>query len=122
MDVLKGHGVEIIKKDTGKLFHPKAWGWPIVAFDLRMPNGQLVEWYTPIEEVEEYKKAEGHDIYEKWREKNTDYITEHNREWREDEERMTKGYSDAFEAALARMGYPDRSAAEASWSKLSDAL
>ena len=33
----------VVKLDLDKLVRPKAFGWRFLAFDLRMPNGLLVE-------------------------------------------------------------------------------
>lgn len=57
-------GVEVVKVDLDKMFKPKEWGWRIAAFDLRMPNGQLVEYYLPLKELEVAKKATGHKLFE----------------------------------------------------------
>lgn len=38
--------------DVEKLLKPKLWGWRFVAFDLRFPNGQLVEYYLPPLELD----------------------------------------------------------------------
>ena len=65
--MLEDSGVEIIKRDTDKFLEPGEWGWRIVAFDLRMPNGQLVEYYLPVTELEEAKKNYGHTLFERWR-------------------------------------------------------
>jgi len=54
-DELLADGIGLVKIDTNKLFQPKEWGWRITAFDLRMPNGQLVEWYLPLKELEAEK-------------------------------------------------------------------
>jgi hypothetical protein len=63
-------GIQLVKIDTEKLFNPKdgdkGWGWRIIAFDLRMPNGQIVEWYLPLKNMEIAKKK-GHKIFEDWR-------------------------------------------------------
>jgi len=66
---LKDKGFEVVKSDTDKVLEPGPWGWRIAAFDLRMPNGQLVEYYLPVKEMEEAKKAGNHDLFEKWRSK-----------------------------------------------------
>jgi len=66
---LKERGFEVVKSDTDKVLEPGPWGWRIAAFDLKMPNGQLVEYYLPVKEMEEAKKAGNHDLFEKWRSK-----------------------------------------------------
>jgi len=60
-------GIEIIKRDTDKVLSPGKWGWRIAAFDLRMPNGQLVEYYLPVKELETAKKEKGHYLFEQGR-------------------------------------------------------
>jgi hypothetical protein len=60
-------GATILKRDVKKFLKPGAWGWRIAVFDLRMPNGQLVEYYLPVKEMEEAKKAGNHELFEKWR-------------------------------------------------------
>lgn len=65
--ILDKAGIEIIKRDTEKVLSPGKWGWRIVAFDLRMPNGQLVEYYLPVKELEKAKKEKGHYLFEQGR-------------------------------------------------------
>ena len=65
--ILDNAGIEIIKRDTEKVLSPGKWGWRIVAFDLRMPNGQLVEYYLPVKELEKAKKEKGHYLFEQGR-------------------------------------------------------
>lgn len=119
-DMLAKQGVSIVKIDTGKLFEPKEWGWRIIAFDLRMPNGQLVEWYLPLKELEEAKGA-GHLIFEKWRDKTPDEIKAQMPEYEADIRKSFDGYDSAFKAALDRMGLSEAEA-RASWSKSEAAL
>jgi len=65
---LKDSGLfEVVKTDTGKVLEPDFWGWRIAVFDLKMPNGQLVEYYLPVKELEEAKKNGNHQTFEKWR-------------------------------------------------------
>lgn len=62
---LKELGATMVKVDMNKLQDPKEWGWRIIAFDMRMPNGQLVEYYMPLKELEAAKKAGGgHKLFE----------------------------------------------------------
>ena len=65
--MLEKAGIEIIKRDTEKVLSPGEWGWRIAAFDLRMPNGQLVEYYLPVKELEKAKKEKGHYLFEQGR-------------------------------------------------------
>jgi len=64
---LRATGIEVVKTDTDKVLSPGMWGWRIAAFDLRMPNGQLVEYYCPVQELEAAKKDGNHALFEKWR-------------------------------------------------------
>jgi len=120
-DELLASGISLVKVDTGKLFEPKEWGWRIIAFDLRMPNGQLVEWYLPIKELEAQKKAEGHLLFEEWRNKTPEEIFEQNDAYMETIRKSWKGYDDAFQASLDRMGI-SREDAAASWSKAESSM
>jgi hypothetical protein len=120
-DELLTSGIRLVKVDTGKLFEPKEWGWRIIAFDLRMPNGQLVEWYLPIKELEAQKKAEGHLLFEEWRNKTPEEILEQNDAYMETIRKSYKGYDDAFQSALDRMGITREDAA-ASWSKAESSM
>jgi predicted transcriptional regulator len=107
-------GISLVKIDTGKLFQPKEWGWRIIAFDLRMPNGQLVEWYLPLKELEIEKKQRGHLIFEEWRNKTAEELSAQREEYFESIARSYRGYDNAFKAALERMGLTPQEA-EASW-------
>lgn len=61
-------GIEIIKFDTKKMFAPKEWGWRFIGFDMRMPNGQLVEFYAPLGTMDQKSvKGPNHLLFEKWR-------------------------------------------------------
>lgn len=107
-------GISLVKIDTNKLFQPKEWGWRIIAFDLRMPNGQLVEWYLPLRELEAEKKSRGHLIFEEWRNKTQEQLARMQNEYFDAIGRSYRYYDQAFEAALDRMGI-SRQDAEASW-------
>ena len=120
-DELLASGISLVKVDTGKLFEPKEWGWRIIAFDLRMPNGQLVEWYLPIKELEAQKKAEGHLLFEEWRNKTPEEILEQNDSYMETIRKSWNGYDQAFQSSLDRMGI-SREDAAASWSKAESSM
>ena len=110
-------GTRIVKADPGMLFDPKAWGWRAAVFDLQMPNGQLVEWYMPIAELEAAKKAGGHQLFERWRDSNLPKLGPAElKAYRTDRATSQKLYSDAWAKALLRMGQ-DESAARASMDK-----
>jgi len=76
IEILHAQGYEIVEADLEKLFSPKEWGWRMIVFDLRMPNGQLVEYYIPLRGQEGSKKSGNHVLFEKWRGKDTDKFTD----------------------------------------------
>lgn len=120
-DELLADGIGLVKIDTNKLFQPKEWGWRIIAFDLRMPNGQLVEWYLPLKELEAEKKTRGHLIFEEWRNKTQEELSAQRQEYFDAIRRSYLGYDEAFQAALDRMGI-SRQEAEASWRSAESSL
>ena len=117
--VLADNGVEIIKFDTKKMFAPKAFGWRFVAWDIRMPNGQLVEFYSPVPEMDDKAvKGPNHDLFEKWRNVSSDTLAANEmlfEERKNDIFTSETRYGNAFDASLTRMGYSDRRAAEAAF-------
>ena len=118
---LLAEGIELVKIDTNKLFRPKEWGWRIIAFDLRMPNGQLVEWYLPLQELEVEKKARGHGIFEEWRNKTQEELSAQRDDYFNAIARSYRNYNDAFNAALDRMNISAQEA-EASWRSAESSL
>lgn len=108
-----GAGVEVVKVDTAKLLKPDIWGWRMVALDLRMPNGQLVEHYIPITETETAKKAGNHERFERWRDRDDELTTEERRARARDIRASNRQYQAAWESALARTG-EDENAVRAS--------
>ena len=110
-------GARIIKSDPSMLFDPKDWGWRAAVFDLQMPNGQLVEWYMPIVELEGAKKAGGHQLFERWRDSDLPNLRgAEAKAFHADKAASRKLYGDAWAKALLRMGQ-DESAARASMDK-----
>ena len=100
---------------------PKDWGFRFAAFDLRMPNGQLVEYYMPVKEVELAKKNGNHQIFEKWRNKTSEEIAAQYKEYVKDVYKSRQQYNQAWENYLMRAGLTPSEAA-ASWSKISESL
>jgi hypothetical protein len=97
-------GVSIVKADN-MVIDPKSWGFRILAMDLLMPNGQIVEWYLPLKEVEAYKNSGGHELFEKWRNKKLDQLSkDEEQEYLTDVMTSYEEYSAAFDAALERSG------------------
>ena len=113
-DELLAEGIGLVKIDTNKLFQPGEWGWRIIAFDLRMPNGQLVEWYLPLKELEVEKKARGHLIFEEWRNKTQEEMNAQQVDFMKDLDTSWTNYNNAFLASIDRMGLAPQEA-EASW-------
>ncbi len=58
--------IRLVKIDVRKLLRPKKWGWRFVAFDLRMENGQICEYYLTFEKLARVM-WDTHRIYERWR-------------------------------------------------------
>jgi hypothetical protein len=98
-------GATIIKRDTGKFLIPGIWGWRIVAFDLRMPNGQLVEYYLPVEEIERAKNEGNHELFERWRNRDESKLTKDDLlEYSADVTESRAVYEAAFASFLDRTG------------------
>ncbi|MBU6454377.1 MAG: hypothetical protein KGS72_21595 [Cyanobacteria bacterium REEB67] len=100
---LKETGFEVIKTDTDKVLAPGFWGWRIAAFDLKMPNGQLVEYYLPVKEMEEAKKDGNHELFEKWRNVDVEKLSiEQQRQFLEDADASNEKYDNAWSDYLSR--------------------
>lgn len=95
LDVLLGAQMTLAKIDVAKLVFPKSFGWRFIAFDLRMPNGQLVEYYISFERMVRVME-DTHRIYEKYRQQKKDV----GRAFRVDRERSQKCYGVAFMRSL----------------------
>jgi len=121
-DKVKDQGWEIVKVDVEKMATPKSWGWRFVALDMRMPNGQLVEYYMPLKELEAAKKSGGHELFEKWRNRDLSKLLEQDlREFEFDQTQSYEQYNSAYQSALSRAGLSE-SEALASAKKLADKL
>ena len=122
---LRRQGIDLVKVDTDKMFSPKEWGWRMIAFDLRMPNGQIVEWYTPLREMNKQKRDVGHELFENWRNKTAAELAEDQDAYYAAIKQSKEGYDRAFDEALDRLGL-SRPEAEAEFrnmeSSLADAL
>jgi N12 class adenine-specific DNA methylase len=124
--ILQQHGASIIKLDTKKMVSPKEWGWRFIAWDIQMPNGQLVEFYAPLPELDDKAvKGPNHHLFEKWRNVPEEAIINDESLFNERAQDIATSqgrYNDAFRRAITRMGYSDERAAAASWAKVSAAL
>ena len=118
-ETLHKHGVKVIKFDHKKMFAPKPWGWRFVAWDIQMPNGQLVEFYAPLPALSRKEvKHTNHLLFEKWRNLSDEQISSNPEmlaAYRADIKESKDRYDAAFAEELARMGYEDETAALASW-------
>lgn len=102
---LKASGFGIVKIDMDKLLDPGDWGWRIVVFDLRMPNRQLVEYYLPVQELEDAKNAGNHELFEKWRNRNLEELNQAEKaELFKDVTESDDRYEKAWQAYLKRTG------------------
>jgi hypothetical protein len=119
-EILLDEGIGVVKIDTKKMIFPKEWGWRFAGFDLRMPNGQIVEWYLPLKELEAVKDG-NHKIFEKWRNLTEEQINEDYDAYERDQEKSRSVYAEAFDVYLKREGL-DSTAAEAAWAKLEASL
>jgi len=119
--ILVGKGIKIIKLDTSKMLAPKEWGWRFAAFDLQMPNGQLVEFYAPLQELEAAKKGGNHKLFDKWRDSTKEQRRENRAEFEKDLETSHNQYQAGWDQAIGRLGL-DSSAAAASWKSISASL
>ncbi len=122
--VIKDAGVEFIKTDTEKFLKPGPWGWRPVALDLKMPNGQLVEFYASFPKMidaqystDENHPVNNHDLFEKWRNATPEEIDAKFAEFVDDQEASKKRYQEAFDQTVADLGLTDPAALTASFTK-----
>lgn len=117
VDLVREQGWSIVKADVDKMLSPMEWGWRIASFDLRMPNGQLVEYYLPVREMEAAKKAGNHELFEKWRSRDQSTFTP--ADWEAFQRALAlsnERYEKAWKDYLTRTGL-DESALRASLEK-----
>jgi hypothetical protein len=114
-------GWEIVKLDMGKVAKPKEWGWRFGGMDIRMPNGQIVEYYFYPKELAGEVKDKNHDLFEKWRESTEEYRYEHAAEYMKDLAESRQRYGEAWQKYLERNGQ-EESAFLASWASLETSL
>lgn len=100
--MVKKEGLKLVKVDTAKLVRPGKWGWRFVAFDLRMPNGQIVEYYVTFRRMAAVM-WDTHRMYERWRQSelmNNENAQQHNGRYMHDEQRSRACYTEAFIMSL----------------------
>lgn len=89
-------GIECVKADTAKMANPDSTGWRFAAFDLRLPNGQIVELYILPKEIQWAKRGRGHKVYEKLRGQKSNS--------ERDEGESREAYEQAWRDYLQRIG------------------
>jgi hypothetical protein len=95
--------ISFLKVDFTKLFHPKEWGWRIIAIDLLMPNGQFVEFYMAPYEMDVKKiKGPNHEIFEKWRNTTPEHQSQHWLDYNVDLATSNMRYAQAYRNFLDR--------------------
>ena len=100
-----GKPAQVLKLDLNKLDGNNPFGWRMVPVDLRMPNGQIVEYYFLTPELQLAQNTRGHDLFEKWRERNFDSLTPEERdEYNKDAAESKTLYDAAWEASAKRSG------------------
>jgi hypothetical protein len=99
------HVSEVVKIDTEKMLKPTRFGRRSIHLDLRMDNGQIVEYQLILKEIESAEKSFGHKIYERWRDATIIEKANHWETYRKDIKRSQEGYSKALNGALTRLGY-----------------
>lgn len=121
LDLLRGRGIEVIKLDTARLFSPlggdKGFGFREMAADLRMPNGQLVEWAFPVREMEAVA-AKADALYAPWRNASKSQIEARRVEYDRDRAASKALYDGAFAGALQRMGFATEQDAKAAFGNI----
>lgn len=101
---LKASGMEIVKPETAKMLDPLVWGWRAVMFDLRLPDGQLVEYYLTVKELMDANDNVHHALYEKWRNCTSEEITAKIEEYQKDLDISNEAFEQALEAYFKRTG------------------
>lgn len=69
LDKLEQSGYKVIKSEPDKLLEPREWGMRMAPFDLRSPDGQIIEYYILPRELNHVMKNGHHNIYKNWRER-----------------------------------------------------
>lgn len=109
---LKASGMEIVKAETAKMLDPLAWGWRAVMYDVRLPNGQLVEYYLTVTELMDANDKVHHALYEKWRNCTKEEISAKIEEYEKDLDISNEAFDQALEAYLKRTGQTEETIRE----------
>ena len=97
IEALKKQDITIIKAETKKMLRGNIWGWRAVMYDIRLPDGQIVEYYLTVKEMMDANDNPHHALYEQWREKTTTEIEAKSVEFEE----SISVSKDAFKQALS---------------------
>jgi len=110
--------IEVIEADRDKFFVDNPWGWRVLPFDLRMPNGQIAEFYmTPIDLQQALdgeflgQRVGNHELFEKWRYRDLRNLTsEEQADFVADAAESKQFYDAAYDSWLQRLGLDEASA------------
>jgi hypothetical protein len=103
IEALRELNVIMVKAETAKMLNPRIWGWRAVMYDIRLPDGQLVEYYLTVKEMMDANDNH-HALYEEWREKTTEYIDANAAEYEQALDISNDAFDKAWSAYLERTG------------------
>lgn len=95
----KNGDLSIVKVDTAKLLNPSEFGWRMIAIDIRLPSGMLVEHYMTFGDLIHVNNDWLHAVYERWRNQPITNFGNARRRSR-DAEFSTLAYRELFNARL----------------------
>ncbi|MCB2049378.1 MAG: hypothetical protein KDE32_14305 [Novosphingobium sp.] len=87
--------ISIVKVDTAKLLSPGEFGWRMIATDIRLDSGLLVEHYMTFGDLIAMNEDWLHKVYERWRDKVVTNFGDA-RSRRRDAEFSCAGYREVF--------------------------
>ena len=107
-----GKNVEVLRFDTEKMKTPGPWGWRMVALDLRMPNGQIAEYYFPTKEMHQAlegtlpgQRIGNHELFEKWRNRDVQSLSKEERaQFERDAEESKRWYDRSMRLYYSHTG------------------
>jgi hypothetical protein len=101
---LKDSGMSVVKADTAKMLKPNVWGWTAVMYDLRLPDGQLVEYYLTVQEVMDANDKVHHPLYEDWRNRRS-LTEEENAQYNQALDKSNEAFEQAWSQYFRRTGH-----------------
>jgi len=81
-------------------------------YDVRLPNGQLVEYYLTVTELMDANDKVHHALYEKWRNCTKEEISAKIEEYEKDLDISNEAFDQALEAYLKRTGQTEETIRE----------